>query len=179
MSDTSTPAGGGAPAQPERPAARLHKIDTIVALIILVCAALLFYETTKFGSVSSMLVENIGPATFPRILLIFIAVLTLTIPFEHLYIGGAKRLDKNRTEPVVPITWATMAVIFVCTALMPYVGTVMYMVLVCIALPVLWGEYRIRVLAPFAILFPALITLIFSGILKVHFIPGLLAFLEK
>ena len=47
------------------------------------------------------------------------------------------------------------------------------MIVVCIALPVLWGERRIKVLIPYVILFPAAVTILFTQVLKVYFEPGM------
>ena len=51
-------------------------------------------------------------------------------------------------------------------------GTALAMVLVCIALPLLWGERRAKLLVPYFILFPLAVTLLFTQVLKVYFEPG-------
>jgi len=49
------------------------------------------------------------------------------------------------------------------------------MVLACLLLPALWGERRATRLIAFALLFPGAVALVFSGLLRVPFEPGLLA----
>ena len=51
-------------------------------------------------------------------------------------------------------------------------GTALAMVLVCIALPLLWGERRAKVLVPYFVLFPLAVTVLFTQVLKVYFEPG-------
>lgn len=153
----------------------IHRTDLGVALIILAAAAALFYATTQFEEVSPMLSQNLGPELFPQLLLMVIIALTLSIPIEHLFLeGGAERLDKERKDPIQPISWLTIALLVFIVAIMEVLGTVLTMVAICVFLPLLWGERRIRVIAPFAILFPAAVTLVFSSLLKVYFLPGLL-----
>ena len=43
---------------------------------------------------------------------------------------------------------------------------------VCLALPVLWGERRIKVIVPYAIILPMAVTVLFSYVLGVHFETG-------
>ena len=50
------------------------------------------------------------------------------------------------------------------------------MILLCLGLPVIWGERRWGLIVPFAILFPAAIYGLFAVVLGVHFDPGPLAF---
>ena len=153
----------------------IHRTDLSVALVILAVAAALFYATTQFEEVSLMLSQNLGPELFPQLLLVVIFALTLSIPIEHLFLeGGAKRLDKDRKDPIKSISWLTIALLVFIVAIMEVLGTVLTMVAICVFLPLLWGERRIRVIAPFAILFPATVTVVFSTLLKVYFLPGLL-----
>ena len=49
------------------------------------------------------------------------------------------------------------------------------MVVVCLALPMLWGERRLKVLIPFAVVFPGLVAFLFASVLGVHFEPGAFA----
>lgn len=156
----------------------IHRTDLIVALVILAAAAALFYATTRFEEVSPLLSQNLGPELFPQLLLVVIIALSLTIPIEHLFLdGGAARLDKDRKDAVKPLTWLTIGLLVIIVALMEFLGTLLTMAAICVALPMLWEERRVRVIAPFAILFPTAVTLVFSTILKVHFLPGLLAFI--
>jgi len=40
-------------------------------------------------------------------------------------------------------------------------------------LPLLWGERRIKLLIPYVLLFPTLLYLLFSSVLQVNFLPGM------
>lgn len=156
----------------------IHRTDFVICLIILTTALVLFYATTQFEAVADVLSQNIGPGLFPQILLVVIIALSLALPVEHLFLErGASRLDQDRSEPIRPLTLITMGLLIATVALMPLLGTVLTMVAVCIGLPTLWGERRLRVIVPFALLFPAGVTIVFSVILKVHFEPGLLGLL--
>lgn len=156
----------------------IHRTDSVICLIILAVSAALFYATTQFESVADVLSQNIGPGLFPQLLLVVIIVLALALPVEHLFLErGAASLDKERSGPIRPLTWITMGFLVLTVALMPFIGTILTMVAICLVLPWLWGERRMRVVVPFALLFPAAVTIVFSTILKVYFEPGLLALL--
>ena len=157
----------------------VHRTDLVICVIILAAALVLLHATTQFESVADALSQNIGPGLFPQILLVVIIALTLAIPIEHLFLErGAAQLDGERSDATRPLTWVTMGFLILTVALMPLLGTVLTMFAICLVLPWLWGERRVRVVVPFALLFPAGVMLVFSVILKVHFEPGLLGLLS-
>ncbi len=174
MPNESDEVGGMEGARSRTPIARLiHPVDGIVTLIILAVVAWLYYETSQFEEVSFLFSQNVPPQMFPRILLIFIAILALAMPFEHLLLKRkGKDIDKSRREPVKAIAWVTMVALVVIMSAAPLLGTLLTMVTVCIVIPFLWGERRLRIVLPFAVLFPLFIALLFNIVLGVHFDPG-------
>ena len=152
-----------------------HRTDLGLALIILAVCAALYYATTRFEAVSPMFAQNVPPEFFPRLLIWTIVVLTLLLPFEHLLLAQRRtNLDEDRGDRIRPNTLVTAALLFAVVAAMPWLGTAPSMVVVCLLLPRLWGETRLWVAIPFAVVFPAAVTFVFSYLLKVHFEPGLL-----
>lgn len=156
-----------------RPAS-VHRTDLLLAAIIVAGAAFLFYETTRFDQIPAGLAQNVPPELFPQLLLVLIAVMTLFVPFEHIQ----KRregidLDATRSDRIRPVTWLTAAILLGVVLVVQWLGTVLAMVLACAALPVLWGERRLWLVALFAVLMPLAVTLLFVGLLEVNFIPGI------
>ena len=157
-----------------RPASFVHRTDLLLAAIIVAGAALLFYETTRFEEIPVGLAQNVPPERFPQLLLVLIAFMALFLPFEHIQ----KRreginLDTARSDRIRPVTWLTAAVLFGVVLVVQWRGTVLAMVFACAALPVLWGERRLWLVALFAVLMPLAVTLLFVGVLEVNFIPGI------
>lgn len=157
-----------------RPASAVHRSDLLVAAVILAGAAFLFYETTRFEEVPVGLAQNVPPELFPQLLLVLIAGMAVFLPFEHIQ----KRregvdLDTARSDRIRPVTWLTAAVLFGVVLVVQWLGTVLAMVLACAALPVLWGERRLWLVALFAVLMPLAVTVLFVGLLEVNFIPGI------
>ena len=66
--------------------ALLNKSDTIIAIILTLIIAFLWFETTKFEKVPDLFSNNIPPEMFPQILLIIIFGMVLIIPFEHIFL---------------------------------------------------------------------------------------------
>ena len=109
-------------------------------------------------------------------MLIAIVLLALGLPVEHRTLrGGAARLDVARRERVGRPSWATAGLLVLIGALMPLAGTLVTLFLICLALPLLWGERRLKAVIPFALLFPLAVKLVFETLLAVPFEPGLLA----
>ena len=165
---------------PASPASRgggplVHPTDLRLSLVILAVCAGLYYVTTTFEQVADMFAQDIPPEFFPRLLIWTIVVLTLLMPFEHLYLRRQKKdVDADRGVAVKPMAFASAGLLCLVVASMILLGTLLAMVLVCLALPLLWGERRLKVLIPYAVIFPGLVTLLFSQVMKVHFEPGLL-----
>jgi putative tricarboxylic transport membrane protein len=172
----------GAGALPASPRHKLpaHKVDLIVAAIILALCAFLFWETTNFREIPRGLAQNVPPERFPQLLLIVIAAMALFIPFEHVH----KRrqgidLDKERSDRIRPITFMTALALFVVVLVTPWLGTLPAMVLACALIPLLWGERRFWLIAIYAIALPLAVALLFVGGLEVNFLPGIVGHLFR
>ncbi len=176
MSDTPEQAGTENDVRSPSSGGRIiHPVDTVLTLMIWAGCAWLYYQTTQFPEVSFLFADNIGPEVFPQILLSCIAFFALFMPFEHLLLSrGGKDIDKKRRKPIRGIAWKTMALLTAIITASAFIGTLATMLVICIAVPMLWGERRLKVLLPYAVLFPAAVTLVFNQLLGVHFEPGIL-----
>ena len=153
----------------------LHRVDLVIALVILGICAALYGVTAGFEEVSALLSQNIPPEFFPRLVLLLIAILALGLPFEHLFHRRLGRdVDSDRRRRLQRMPYLTAALLVALGAAMPYLGTLLTMVAVCALLPPLWGERRLKLILPFAILFPLTVALVFNRILLVYFEPGVL-----
>lgn len=163
----------GQPDQRDRSGRILDPIDTILAIGIIAVCAWLFYVTTTFDEPSALLGENILPEDVPQGLLIVIGVLALLMPFEHRFETSRwPKIKKSRSEPISPLTWATMALVVGLSAAAPFLGTVLTIFLIALSMPFLWGERRVLFVLAFSIGFTAAVTYVFAIVLGVHFEPG-------
>jgi putative tricarboxylic transport membrane protein len=153
----------------------VHTTDLVVALIILAICGYLYYVTTTFDEVSSMLAQNIPPEFFPQTVLIIIAILTLGVPFEHLlHTRRGENIDSERSDRVTRMPYFTGGLLIAFVFGIPYLGMLMTMFGICLLLPLLWGERRLKLIIPFAILFPLAVAYLFNKVLLVYFEPGVL-----
>ena len=157
-----------------RPPGLIHRTDLIIAIIILAFCAWLFYLSSQFEQVADMFAQDVTPEFFPQLLLWFIVGLTLLLPFEHLF-GPQNRqnLDRGRTQAIRPMAYATVGLLIALLIALPWLGAYLTLIAVCILLPLLWGERRLVIVIPYAILFPSLIIWLFSQVLKVYLAPGI------
>jgi len=153
----------------------LHRTDLIVAFIVIAICAFFYFATTNFEEVSNMLAQNIPPEFFPRWVLVIIVVLALGLPFEHVvHRKRGENIDSERSERVKQMPYLTAGLLFVFITAMPYIGTLLSTIGICLTLPILWGARRWRLIIPFAIIFPLVVAFIFDRILLVQYEPGLL-----
>lgn len=155
-------AGGGEPP----PAGRL-RTDFIVAAVLLVFCVVVYWLTTTFEEVPSSLSLNMPPEFFPRLLVWTIAGLTVAMLLE-----GRRRPEKQR-RPIPPMVYYTALALVVFLVLTELFGLTLTMVAFCAALPLLWGERRLGILAVYAVAFPAGVYLLFVHVLEVRFPTGL------
>ena len=161
--------GGGAPSPP-----LIDRTDLGLAIIILAICGYLYWVTTGFDKVADLFAQDVPPEFFPRLLIWTIVVLTLGLPFEHLFLRKkGKSLDEERANRVQPIAYKTAALLLTIVASIPWLGTTLSMAAAGLTIPVLWGERRIKVLVPYAIILPSVVTGVFSYLLGVHFEPGI------
>ena len=140
--------------------------DTHVGVTLLALCAVIYWLTTGFTEVPAMLSQNVPPTFFPRLVLSFVAILSVVLIFNGL---GKSPEVKVRIEPAVPMTAAIVVLAGVLAALL---GTLPTLALIAIALPLAWGERRLRPIGILAIGLPASIYLIFSVALGIRFPPG-------
>lgn len=151
----------------------VHPTDLRLSLLIIAACGYFYYLTTQFEQVPELFAQGVTPQFFPRLLLWTIGILALLMPFEHLHLTRRnKDIDSQRRNIVKPIVLATAALLCALVAAIHWVGIWLVMCLTCIALPLLWGERRLTRVLPFAILFPAVVAVLFSKVLKIHLEPG-------
>lgn len=166
---------GEAPRRTSRAAGLVHGVDLVVAVVLLAFCAYAYYLTTRFEEVPAVFTQDIPPEYVPRLLLWTIIALSLCLPFEHLFKpGGRAHFAEARSANIRLMAYLTGGLLVVLVALVPVTGTYAGVFLVCLLLPVLWGERRWKILLPYAVVFPTVVMLLFSKVLGVYFHPGLL-----
>ena len=151
----------------------IHMPDLRIAVIILVLCGVGFYLTTLFESVPDILAQNVPAEWFPRLLIWTILVLTLILPFEHLFLrGGREHIDKDRKARIEPMSAFTAALLISVVISITLFGMYAAMLTITIGLPLLWGERRLKIWIPYVIIFPGGVLILFTKILKVFFEPG-------
>ena len=160
--------------------ALLNKSDTIIAIILTLIIAFLWFETTKFEKVPDLFSNNIPPEMFPQILLVIILGMVLIIPFEHIFLKkSGKNIDSSRKNPVQISTIGTMIILSAIIASSQILGAALTIIAVSISLPLYWGERRLKVLITYVVGFPLFVIILFNVILGVHFEPGLLDLIKN
>ena len=163
---------------PSNLGALFNKNDTIIAALMISLIAFLWFVTTKFEKVPDLFSNNIPPEMFPQILLMIILGMVLIIPFEHIFLKkSGKNIDDSRKNPVAKSTIGTMIILSLIVTFSQVLGATLTIITISIALPIYWGEKRLKVLIPYIIGFPLFVILLFNITLGVHFEPGLLEFI--
>lgn len=152
----------------------VHRTDAVVALVIFAICAVLYYVASTFDEVSNMLAQNIPPEFFPQLVITIIAILTLGVPFEHLlHTRRGDNIDSDRSDRIKRMPYLTGALLIMLVIGIPYLGMLLTMIGICVVLPLLWGERRLWLIGPFAILFPLAVAYLFNKVLLVYFEPGI------
>ena len=165
---------------PSNLGALLNKKDTVIAILMISLIGFLWFETTEFEKVPDLFSNNIPPEMFPQILLIIILGMILIIPFEHIFLKkNGKNIDSGRDKPIERSTIGTMVILSTIVASSQILGAAITIIAISIALPIYWGEKRLKVLIPYIIGFPLFVIILFNIVLGVHFEPGLLTLIKN
>ena len=165
---------------PSNLGALLNKKDTVIAILMIALIGFLWFETTEFEKVPDLFSNNIPPEMFPQILLIIILGMILIIPFEHIFLKkNGKNIDAGRDKPIEKSTLGTMVILSTIVASSQILGAAITIIAISIALPLYWGEKRLKVLLPYIIGFPLFVIILFNIVLGVHFEPGLLELIKN
>jgi putative tricarboxylic transport membrane protein len=144
--------------------------DLIVGGCILLFCAAAYGVTLTFARAPAVVAQNVQPATFPRLVLGVIAVLTVAM---MLLARGRPERARRR---VPAMTWLSAAIAIGFVLAFQWLGIVPAMALLCLGLPVLWGERRWYLVIPFGLGFPLAVYLLFAELLEVYFAPSPLVF---
>jgi putative tricarboxylic transport membrane protein len=141
----------------------------IGAAILLFCLVV-WLITLTFQQAPPALAQNVQPASFPRLVVAVIAVLTVAM-----VLLGRAAPGKSRSRAPAMV-WLSAGIMVGFVLVFQWLGIVPAMVLVCLGLPVLWGERRWHLIIPFGVGFPLVVYALFAMALGVHFEPSPLAF---
>lgn len=144
--------------------------DAIVGGVILVLCAIIYAITLTFKEAPASIAMDMQPASFPRMVIVMIAVFSIAIMVL------AYRRSNKVLKPIPVMTILSAGVMIGFVLAFSFLGIIPAMVLLCIFLPILWGERRWKIIIPFCILFPATVYVIFAVLLNVHFDASPLAF---
>lgn len=152
-----------------RSVARIPRDAIAGAGVLLFCLAA-YIVTLDFKKAPPALAQNVQPASFPRLVLAVMAV------FAVLIIVNSFRQPGKTPKPVRFMVWPSAAVMVGFVIAFDILGILPAMMILCFGLPIMWGEKRLSLIVPYAILFPLAIYWLFAVALGVHFEPSPLAF---
>ena len=166
---------------PEKSGAKFfHRKDLYLALVLVAFGAFVYYEAGKFPPAPAVLGDTLNADVFPKILVIILLFLTAIIPFEFkLTPEKVAKIDKDRNEKTLPVTWITIFVLLTIVFLTDFFGAVLTMFVTCLIVPLVWGERNYVAVAIYAIVFPAFVWFLFNQLLGLYFAPGLLEVFSK
>ena len=159
--------------------------DSLAGLAVVGVCAVAWWLTAGFDEVPAILSQNVPPTFFPRLVIGTAALLG-----GLLVAGGIRRRARESAHHAAaddpstprekaggaalppPVFWATAGLIAAAGVLVPLVGTLLTLGLVAIALPLLWGERRVRLVLALALGLPGAIYVVFTVALGVRFPVG-------
>jgi len=153
----------------------VHKKDLILAIILICLGSFAYYEAGKFPEAPAILGDTLNAEVFPRMLVVLLLFLTCIIPFEFkITPEKIDKIDKDRGDETPLITWITIGVLLTIVALAEFLGSFLTMFVICLTIPLLWGEKRYVAVVIYAIIFPVCVYLLFNKVLGLYFNPGIL-----
>lgn len=139
--------------------------DIIVGIFLLIFCGIILLITLTFEKVPAIVAQGMQPANFPQIIVGAISVLAIIVIFQT--------KKNNPGQQSIPLMlYLTSGLLIGFVALLTWVGSLAAMFLLCVTLPLLWGERRFFVLSVYSLFFPLSIYFLFFNLLKVRLPSG-------
>ncbi len=147
----------------------LFKTDAfIVSVFIIIFSTGLFFVSLNFDKVPPILNRGIQPATFPKILLLFIIFLSCLNWFLAL------RFPWKRHNKLPKTFYYTLLFMLVFILVSKNIDFFLGLIFLSAAIAWTWGERRIFPILFTSVIFPLLVFLLFEKMLNLRFPGGLL-----
>ena len=157
----------------------VHKIDLIVASVIIIAGAFMYYEATLFPPAPNILGDTLNADVFPKMLIVLMIILASIIPFEISFMPEKiAKIDKGRSESLEPITWKTIVLLIALVSVAEFLGPAVTMFVTAVSFPLVWGEKNYLRIAIYSVAFPIFVYLVFNKVLGLFFDPGVLKYLN-
>ncbi len=140
----------------------VQKAELVQALIIGGGAVGLFLLTFTFDEVSESLAQGIGPAVFPRAILLILIFLAVLLGYRALKptLESAAKYKPAKSIPKIVYLSAGLLTLFVVG--LNFIGALPSVVVFCVALSLLWGERRYGLIAVTFAIFTGAVYLLFD-----------------
>jgi len=158
----------------------VHKIDLIVASILIIGGAFMYYEATLFPAAPNILGDTLNADIFPKMLIVLMIILACIIPFEIRFMPEKiAKIDKDRSVNLEPITWKTIVLLITLVSVAEFLGPMVTMFVTAACFPLVWGEKNYVRIAIYSVAFPLFVYFVFNKLLGLFFDPGVLQYLVK
>ena len=157
----------------------IHKVDLIVASIIIIGGGFMYYEATLFPAAPNILGDTLNADVFPKMLIVIMIILASIIPFEISFMPEKiAKIDKGRSVSLEPITWKTIVLLIALVSVAEFLGPAVTMFVTALSFPLVWGEKNYLRIAIYSVAFPIFVYLVFNKVLGLFFDPGVLKYLN-
>ena len=157
----------------------IHKIDLIVASVIIIGGGFMYYEATLFPAAPNILGDTLNADVFPKMLIVLMIILASIIPFEISFMPEKiAKIDKGRSVSLEPITWKTIVLLIALVSVAEFLGPAVTMFVTAVSFPLVWGEKNYLRIAIYSVAFPIFVYLVFNKVLGLFFDPGVLKYLN-
>ena len=157
----------------------IHKVDLIVASIIIIGGGFMYYEATLFPAAPNILGDTLNADVFPKMLIVLMIILASIIPFEISFMPEKiAKIDKGRSVSLEPITWKTIVLLIALVSVAEFLGPAVTMFVTAVSFPLVWGEKNYLRIAIYSVAFPIFVYLVFNKVLGLFFDPGVLKYLN-
>ena len=157
----------------------IHKIDLIVASVIIIGGGFMYYEATLFPAAPNILGDTLNADVFPKMLIVIMIILASIIPFEIKFMPEKiAKIDKGRSVSLEPITWKTIVLLIALVSVAEFLGPAVTMLVTAVSFPLVWGEKNYLRIAIYSVAFPIFVYLVFNKVLGLFFDPGVLKYLN-
>lgn len=129
----SQPSGGGV---------RVNREELLESVVVALFALILFGVTFTFEEVPEILAQGIGPAIFPRAVLIFMFLMAVIQGIKAIRLSSDAAASYKPRKPIPAIVYITAGTILLFVVGLYTIGALPSVLVFCFLLSLIWGERR-------------------------------------
>ena len=139
----------------------INKEELGEAIVVGLLSLFLFWVTFTFEEVPEILAQGIGPAIFPRAILVFMFTMAVILGLRAVRMSPEAITAYKPKKPIPKVVFVSAGMLLLFVIGLFTIGAIPSVLAFCAALSLIWGERRYALMGVTFVVFAAFVYLLF------------------